>query len=126
MVKREIIQVPLPLVDGESKHKLRMIEYKDGKFTKNDIKKQIQELSNQMKKQNKEGYIKSNLRFGSNYPRNWYGSRWTDLGKKVDMFNLAEYDEDLDIKEPKYFKSYRIFIRDKLSPKDIAERYKNK
>ncbi len=89
---------------------LVIYEVTDGKFTKKDIIKKVQELSKEMKKKGIQGEIKTALHYGANYSLPWYGGLWTSYGDKINIFNLVEY-EDYELPEPKYFDKYTIFLR---------------
>jgi hypothetical protein len=108
MATEKIIKVPI--IDKNSKKKLIIVEYNNGKFTRKDIEKKVKTFSKEMKEKGKKGELKTMLHYGPKYAFPWYGAKWTQFGKQISLFNLIDYD-DYELLEPKYFDSYKIIVR---------------
>lgn len=108
MVNKKIIKVP---IKNKANQKLVMIQFTDGKFTKKQIKKEVENLSKKFKNKNEKGEIMTSLYFGEDSPIKWGGGKWSSFGKSIHLFNIVDYDGEENFIEPKYFSAFNVFIR---------------
>lgn len=102
----------LPVRDPVSKKRLMEVTFSKGKFTRNQIKNEIQKISDRLKKDNQKGMISSTLFFGKDSPLRWGGAQFQKFGKPVKIFNIIDYpDLDQSVKDPEYFQSFKVYIR---------------
>lgn len=76
-----------------------------GKYTRDQIKKIVQEKSNEFKRRNEiQGQIMVSLK----YPMGWRSGYFSDFGDNVLLYDHSDSDSTLE--EPKHFEEFRIYV----------------
>lgn len=93
-----------------AKNAVSMMTYKKGKYTREQISRLAQKLSDDLKKEGFKGEVNVVLP----YPDKYKAGRFTDVGEPVDLFSYQVYEpegeeENVDL-DPEYYDHFLMFI----------------
>jgi hypothetical protein len=87
-----------------------------GRYTREDIKKQVKELSDRGFRKKYEGEIKVTLKFDDDNNRSWRSGKFTKYGDPVDVPVLEKYDEETaGVEEYDYINEFHVLLTAKLA-----------
>ena len=87
-------------------HKTVSINFKKGKYTREQIREVVEDYNKTAHEKGFNGYLMVSLK----YPDKYRAGKATKIGEPIDLFHFKVYPDSDPRKEPKYFEKFFVYV----------------
>ena len=108
--------IPTKKLKNKNGKRLVLFQYNGEGLTKKQIQREVTRMSKGLQKKGRPGELFYQVYTGKDTPKPWISSKWSNIGKKVGIINVLDYDADDadevdDDQGPDEYTKFNIFIR---------------